>query len=97
MNIVMFLAPFSLGLGLIAVAAFWWSLRAGQYEDPAGDAARILVDDPEETLRSIFEFLGLDPNRYDFDAARDLPVRGSSAFGRPSHRNTRRWVETRST
>ena len=41
-----------------------------------------LVDDPEETLRSIFEFLGLDPNRYDFDAARDLPVRGSSAFGR---------------
>ncbi|HEX7943692.1 MAG TPA: cbb3-type cytochrome oxidase assembly protein CcoS [Phenylobacterium sp.] len=48
MNIVMFLAPFSLGLGLIAVAAFWWSLRAGQYEDPAGDAARILVDDPED-------------------------------------------------
>jgi cbb3-type cytochrome oxidase maturation protein len=48
MNIVMFLAPFSLGLGLIAVAAFWWSLRAGQYEDPAGDAARILVDDPDD-------------------------------------------------
>jgi len=48
MNIVMFLAPFSLGLGLIAVAAFWWSLKAGQYEDPAGDAARILVDDPED-------------------------------------------------
>ncbi|WP_293677215.1 cbb3-type cytochrome oxidase assembly protein CcoS [uncultured Phenylobacterium sp.] len=48
MNIVMFLAPFSLGLGLIAVAAFWWSLKAGQYEDPAGDAARILVEDPED-------------------------------------------------
>lgn len=48
MNILMFLAPFSLGLGLIAVAAFWWSLKAGQYEDPAGDAARILVDDPED-------------------------------------------------
>lgn len=48
MSILMFLAPFSLGLGLIAVAAFWWSLRAGQYEDPAGDAARILVDDPED-------------------------------------------------
>jgi len=44
----MFLAPFSLGLGLIAVAAFWWTLRDGQYEDPAGDAARILVDDPED-------------------------------------------------
>jgi cbb3-type cytochrome oxidase maturation protein len=48
MNIVMFLAPFSLGLGLMAVAAFWWSLKAGQYEDPAGDAARILIDDPED-------------------------------------------------
>lgn len=48
MNIVMLLAPLSLGLGLIAVAAFWWSLKAGQYEDPAGDAARILVEDPED-------------------------------------------------
>lgn len=48
MNILMFLAPFSLGLGLIAVAAFWWSLKAGQYEDPAGDAARILVEDPDD-------------------------------------------------
>ena len=48
MNIVLFLAPFSLGLGLIAVGAFWWTLRDGQYEDPAGDAARILVDDPQD-------------------------------------------------
>jgi cbb3-type cytochrome oxidase maturation protein len=48
MNILMFLAPFSLGLGLIAVAAFAWTLRADQYEDPAGDAARILVDDPDD-------------------------------------------------
>ena len=48
MNIVMFLAPFSLGLGLIALGAFWWTLRAGQYEDPAGDAARILTDDPAD-------------------------------------------------
>ena len=48
MDILMFLAPFSLGLGLVAVVAFWWTLRAGQYEDPAGDAARILVDDPED-------------------------------------------------
>lgn len=44
----MFLAPFSLALGLLAVAAFWWTLRDGQYDDPAGDAARILVPDPED-------------------------------------------------
>lgn len=48
MGIVMFLAPFSLALGLMAVGAFWWTLRDGQYEDPAGDAARILVEDPED-------------------------------------------------
>ena len=48
MSIVLFLAPFSLGLGLIAVGAFVWSLKAGQYEDPAGDAARILVEDPDD-------------------------------------------------
>jgi Sulfotransferase family len=41
-----------------------------------------LVDDPERELRSIFEFVGLDAKRYDFDAARHLPVRGSSSFGR---------------
>lgn len=48
MDIVIFLAPFSLGLGLIALAAFWWTLRDGQYQDPAGDAARILIDEPED-------------------------------------------------
>ncbi len=48
MNIVMLLAPFSLGLGVLAVAAFWWSLRAGQYDDPIGDAERILIDDPDD-------------------------------------------------
>lgn len=48
MDIVMFLAPFSLALGLLAVFAFWWTLRDGQYDDPAGDAARILIPDPED-------------------------------------------------
>jgi len=48
MDIVMFLAPFSLGLGLIALGAFWWTLRDGQYQDPEGDAARILIDEPED-------------------------------------------------
>lgn len=48
MNILLILAPFSVGMGLMAVAAFWWTLRAGQYEDPMGDASRILVDDAED-------------------------------------------------
>lgn len=48
MNILMMLAPMSVGLGLLAVVAFWWTLRAGQYDDPAGDAARILIEDPDD-------------------------------------------------
>jgi cbb3-type cytochrome oxidase maturation protein len=48
MDILLLLAPFSVALGLLAVAAFWWTLRDGQYEDPVGDANRILVEDVED-------------------------------------------------
>jgi cbb3-type cytochrome oxidase maturation protein len=44
MTIVLLLAPFSLLLAGAGLAAFWWTLRSGQYEDPMGDAARILDD-----------------------------------------------------
>ena len=45
MNIIFLLAPFSVLLGLLAVGAFVWTLRSGQYDDIEGDAARILIDD----------------------------------------------------
>ncbi|MBU1540585.1 MAG: cbb3-type cytochrome oxidase assembly protein CcoS [Alphaproteobacteria bacterium] len=45
MNIILLLAPFSVLLGLMAVGAFVWSLRSGQYDDIQGAAARILIDD----------------------------------------------------
>lgn len=48
MGILMMLAPMSLFLGLLGVAGFWWTVKNRQYEDPAGDAARILLDDPED-------------------------------------------------
>ncbi|HXQ46401.1 MAG TPA: cbb3-type cytochrome oxidase assembly protein CcoS [Caulobacteraceae bacterium] len=44
MTIILVLAPASLFLALIGLGAFWWSVRNGQYDDPAGDAARILSD-----------------------------------------------------
>lgn len=44
MTIVLLLAPFSLLMAVTGLAAFWWTLRSGQYEDPMGDAARILDD-----------------------------------------------------
>lgn len=45
MNILAYLIPVSLGLGAIGLLAFLWTLKHGQYDDPAGDAARILRDD----------------------------------------------------
>lgn len=47
MNILLLLAPFSVFLGLMAVAAFVWTLRAGQYDDIRGAAERILLDDAD--------------------------------------------------
>jgi cbb3-type cytochrome oxidase maturation protein len=44
MDILILLVPVSLGLGLLGLGAFVWTLRARQYEDPKGDAARILSE-----------------------------------------------------
>jgi cbb3-type cytochrome oxidase maturation protein len=35
----------ALCLGLIGLAAFFWAMRSGQFEDPEGAASRILIDD----------------------------------------------------
>jgi cbb3-type cytochrome oxidase maturation protein len=45
MNVLIFLVPVALGLGLTGLAAFLWSLKSGQYEDMEGDALRALGDD----------------------------------------------------
>ena len=47
MNGLLFLIPVALGLGLLGLAAFFWALRSGQFSDPEGDAARILLDDED--------------------------------------------------
>lgn len=41
------LIPLALGLGLIGLAGFFWALRNGQFDDPDGAAARILIDEDE--------------------------------------------------
>ncbi|WP_301750236.1 cbb3-type cytochrome oxidase assembly protein CcoS [uncultured Erythrobacter sp.] len=42
-----FLIPIALGMGLLGLAAFLWSMREGQYDDMDGAANRILIDDDE--------------------------------------------------
>jgi cbb3-type cytochrome oxidase maturation protein len=50
-----FLIPVALALGAIALGAFMWSLRSGQYDDLAGAAERILFenrDTPDDTAQA---------------------------------------------
>lgn len=46
----LYLVPIALGLGLVGLAAFMWTLRDGQYEDLDGAAERILHDDSDRPL-----------------------------------------------
>ena len=41
------LIPIALGMGLMGLAAFLWSMRAGQYDDLEGAAHRILIDEED--------------------------------------------------
>lgn len=54
MSSLLLLIPVALGLGLLGLIAFLWSLRDNQYEDVEGAAYRILLDDdlsPEEQAK----------------------------------------------
>lgn len=45
MDVLIYLLPAALFLGLLGLGAFVWSLRSGQFEDLEGAANRILLDD----------------------------------------------------
>lgn len=51
MNVILVLVAFSLLVALVGLAAFFWSVRSGQYDDPYGSSVRILFEDekPEKT------------------------------------------------
>ena len=42
---ILFLIPIALFMGLLGLGAFIWSVRSGQFDDPAGSANRILIDE----------------------------------------------------
>ncbi len=45
MQVLIYLVPTALLLGLSGLAAFLWSLKNGQYDDVDGAALRVLTDD----------------------------------------------------
>ena len=48
MNVLVYLVPLALGLGLVGLFGFLWALRSGQYSDVDGAALRILSDEDVE-------------------------------------------------
>ena len=48
MEVLIILVPVSLGLSILALGAFLWTLRHSQYDDLDGDAWRILLDDDQQ-------------------------------------------------
>ncbi|SET66870.1 cbb3-type cytochrome oxidase assembly protein CcoS [Oceanicella actignis] len=48
MTVLLVLIPISTALGFAGLCAFLWSLRADQYRDLEGDAARILFDEDDK-------------------------------------------------
>lgn len=51
MTALFILIPVALGLGLLALGAFLWSLRNGQYDDVEGAAWRILDDGDDKPAK----------------------------------------------
>lgn len=49
MEVLVILVPLALGLGLVGLLAFLWSLKNGQYDDLEGAAWRAIADDEPPT------------------------------------------------
>ncbi len=64
MTILYVLIPVTFAMGLVGLAAFLWSLAAGQYEDLSGAAERVLLDEDEALRRA-------DPRRNATETADD--------------------------
>ncbi|HWJ87735.1 MAG TPA: cbb3-type cytochrome oxidase assembly protein CcoS [Pelagibacterium sp.] len=49
MSILIYLIPLALLFGLAGLAAFFWAIRSGQYDDLDGASERILIEDDDST------------------------------------------------
>ena len=48
MSLLAWLVPIALGMGLVGLLAFLWSMRSGQLEDLDGAAHRVLLNQAAE-------------------------------------------------
>jgi len=75
MNNYLFLLPISIGLGLLALVTFLWTLRKNQYDDLEGARYRIL-DKDDYPLCDKQIYINVKPDQYDVkQSAADSDVR----------------------
>ena len=48
MDLLIYLIPVALFLGLMGLGAFLWAMRSGQFDDLDGAAERILFDEEDD-------------------------------------------------
>jgi cbb3-type cytochrome oxidase maturation protein len=61
MEILAYLIPAALGLGLLGLGAFLWAMRNGQFEDLDGAAHRVLMEDDADSDGTSVPTLAQDP------------------------------------
>lgn len=71
MEILLLLVPLSVVLAFLIGAAFWWSVRSGQFDDLEGPAWRVVGDDDRAGLMRINPSVG--ETRHDCDPCADVP------------------------
>ena len=49
------LIPIALLLGLTGLAAFFWAMKSGQFDDMDGAALRILIDDDSDPVEPVIQ------------------------------------------
>jgi cbb3-type cytochrome oxidase maturation protein len=47
MDVLIYLVPLALALGLLGLGAFLWTLKSGQYDDLDGAGWRAIMDDED--------------------------------------------------
>ncbi len=73
MSYLVWLVPIALGMGVVGLVAFFWSMRSGQYDDLEGAAERVLITEINDAPLS--EVAWSDGGR-PFGASRE-PARGA--------------------
>lgn len=75
MEVLIYLVPLALGLGLLGLIAFIWALNSGQFDDLDGARWRVLMDDDLPT-----------PAEKSADAAQDRGKADVAGHERQGHR-----------